>query len=99
MSVDRLRFTVRGLMIASALVAIQLAAWGFILRGRLVLLLPVLVGFYVCGIITGFVAEGKARKPLEGFFLGVLFGPLGILFELVLPGRIPPPPGGWRSRV
>lgn len=37
-----------------------------------------------CGLIAGSIASNKGQKFFNGFLLGFLFGPLGILFSLFL---------------
>ncbi|HEX9949502.1 MAG TPA: zinc ribbon domain-containing protein [Thermodesulfobacteriota bacterium] len=38
---------------------------------------------FVCGIITGVIADHKGRSGGGWFFIGLIFGPLGILFVLL----------------
>jgi hypothetical protein len=40
------------------------------------------------GILSSWLAGGRGRSSLEGFLLGLLLGPLGLIIELILP-RIP----------
>ena len=44
-----------------------------------------LIGLPVCGMIGLRVANRKLREPAEGFLLGILLGPLGVLSEATLP--------------
>tara|TARA_B100001996_G_C18654647_1_gene590738 strand:- start:1139 stop:1309 length:171 start_codon:yes stop_codon:yes gene_type:complete len=41
----------------------------------------------IFGAIGAYLAERKGRNHYEGFMLGLLFGLLGILIELLLPSR------------
>jgi hypothetical protein len=44
-----------------------------------------------CAVLGAWVGIQKDRSPLEGATLGFLFGPLGVLIELLLPtGRYAP---------
>jgi hypothetical protein len=44
-----------------------------------------------CSVLGAWVGIQKDRSPLEGATLGFLFGPLGVLIELLLPtGRYAP---------
>ena len=54
----------------------------------------------IFGGLTAWIAAQKSRSALEGFALGFLFGPFGVLVEVFLPmraqlpgGSIPGPPG------
>jgi hypothetical protein len=50
-----------------------------------------LVIWLVCGGIGSYVAGEKRRSGAEGFWLGFLLGPLGILIEAMLPTITPKP--------
>jgi hypothetical protein len=52
-----------------------------------ILIPTVLVGLPLCGMLGLWVAERKLREPIEGFFLGLLLGPLGVLIEAALPDQ------------
>lgn len=39
----------------------------------------------ICGVLGRFVATQKGRPSTEGFMLGLLFGPFGVLIEGLLP--------------
>ncbi|MGE4196031.1 MAG: hypothetical protein AB7G11_02760 [Phycisphaerales bacterium] len=56
------------------------------------------VAIAFCLVILGpfglFVAAAKRRSKLEGFLLGLLFGPFGILIEALLPNGERPAPAG-----
>ena len=54
----------------------------------MVLLILLVVGV-VFGFLGVFVATQKRRSDAEGFFLGFLFGPLGVLIEALLPADSP----------
>ena len=41
--------------------------------------------WFVCGVISAFIADGKGRSGCSWFFVGVLLGPLGIILALVMP--------------
>jgi hypothetical protein len=43
------------------------------------------------GGLGGWVATQKQRSALEGLVLGLLFGPLGVLVEALLPQRVEQP--------
>lgn len=50
------------------------------------MLLWLIVWVAVFGLLTGWVAETKNRNPWDGFLLGALLGPLGLLaFGLTSP--------------
>ena len=44
------------------------------------------IGF-IFGAIGAFIAEKKGRSHYEGFFLGFLFGLLGVIAEMFLPKK------------
>jgi hypothetical protein len=52
--------------------------------------LGVIAVMLIFGAFGRYVAAEKNRDPGEGFLLGLLFGPLGVLVEACLP-NIPPP--------
>jgi len=56
-------------------------------------LLAAILVFAASGAGGILLADYKLRPPLEGFFLGLLLGPLGILIEAALPdlGAYPRP--------
>lgn len=43
------------------------------------------VGWLLMGVFGGWVASQKNRSGGEGFALGLLFGPFGVLIEALLP--------------
>ena len=43
------------------------------------------VSMLVCGVLGSWVAAEKRRDTSEGFWLGFLLGPFGVLVELLLP--------------
>jgi hypothetical protein len=45
----------------------------------------------VFGFLCSWIAGGRGRSSIEGFVLGFLFGPVGMIVELVLP-RVPDRP-------
>ena len=59
--------------------------------------LLVLAGSAIASAFLGaFVAAAKARSRAEGFFLGLILGPFGLLIEALLPtlrseGSLRPP--------
>lgn len=56
-------------------------------RGHFVIfLIAVVVGFAFCGLIGAVLAAEKGRA-LAGFWLGFLFGPIGIVIALLLASR------------
>jgi len=44
-----------------------------------------MIVWLVFACLGAWVASQKRREPVEGFFLGLLFGPFGCLIEAVLP--------------
>jgi hypothetical protein len=48
-------------------------------------LIVAFIALLVFGLFGAWVAEEKGRSGIEGFFLGLLFGPLGVLVEALLP--------------
>lgn len=48
-------------------------------------LLPVALILLAHGALGSWVASQKRRSALEGAILGLLFGPLGVLVEALLP--------------
>ncbi len=48
----------------------------------LVILIPIWI---VMGAFGIFVAMAKNRSPMEGFMLGILFGPFGVLIAALMP--------------
>ncbi len=55
-------------------------------------LIAVVVVWLVMGIFGAWIASQKNRSIREGFWLGLLFGPLGVVVEALLPGGNPPEP-------
>lgn len=49
-----------------------------------IFLLPLL---FITGIIGIFIAQAKNRGGVEGFALGLLLGPFGLLIEVLLPTK------------
>jgi hypothetical protein len=49
----------------------------------------------VCGLLGRWVAFQCGRETSEGFWLGFLFGPLGVVLEALLPHR---EYDEWRSK-
>jgi hypothetical protein len=45
------------------------------------------VVWFVCGCLGAWVARQKGRGGDEGFYLGFLFGPFGVLIEALLPNK------------
>ncbi len=46
-----------------------------------------LIAWFAFGCFASWVASQKERSLLEGFILGALFGPLGVLVEALLPSQ------------
>lgn len=46
-----------------------------------------LVGLFIMGIIGVVVARAKNRSDAEGFWFGLLLGPLGLVIVALLPSR------------
>jgi hypothetical protein len=38
----------------------------------------------ICGVIAGAIASGNGRSFAAWFFLGILFGPLGVIGALIV---------------
>jgi hypothetical protein len=38
-----------------------------------------------------YISGAKGRQPLEGFFLGLIFGPVGLIVAVLMP-TLPPRP-------
>ena len=57
------------------------------------MILFLLIAFWVAsGILGAWVAGQKGREPIEGFVLGLFFGPIGAVIEALLPmGKWRPP--------
>ena len=53
------------------------------------IVLAFIVGLIILGILGAWVSAQKNRDGLEGFLLGCLFGPLGVLIAALLP-TLPP---------
>jgi len=51
-----------------------------------------LLFWLMMGALASWIASQKGRSGVEGFVLGVLFGPLGVIVEAVLPSPISLPP-------
>jgi hypothetical protein len=47
--------------------------------------LALAAGLGVLGALGAWIAKQKRRGPIEGFILGFLFGPLGVVIEALLP--------------
>jgi hypothetical protein len=45
----------------------------------------ILTWLFLCGPLGGWVAGQKGRSGAEGFALGFVFGPFGVLVEALLP--------------
>lgn len=52
----------------------------------------------VCAFIGRWVAYQCGRRQKEGFWLGLLLGPFGVLIELLLP-KFPKPSDAERQRL
>jgi hypothetical protein len=57
---------------------------------------------FLCALQGGigcFICQAKNRPGYEGFLLGALLGPIGLIIVLCLPKLAPPPvgapPAGW----
>ncbi len=55
--------------------------------------------FALCSAIAGCIAYHKRRSPLEGVFLGLLLGPIGVALEcrLAYVQRPPVDKNAWNS--
>jgi len=47
-----------------------------------------LAAMVACAVLGAWVAAQKARGAAEGFLLGLLFGPFGVLIEALLPAPV-----------
>jgi hypothetical protein len=54
--------------------------------------LTILAVWLALAVLSAWVAGQKHRSEGEGFVLGALFGPLGVLVEALLPAGTPPSP-------
>jgi hypothetical protein len=61
-------------------------------------IVAVIVVSAVSGAVGLWLADYKLRSPLEGFLLGLLLGPLGILIEAALPDLREDPQPGLRAK-
>lgn len=48
-------------------------------------MIVLLIFWLIMSVFGVWVAGQKNRKPSEGFLLGFLFGPFGVLIEALLP--------------
>ena len=46
-------------------------------------------GLPLCGLVGLWIAARKLRSSAEGFFLGFLLGPVGVIIEAALPDEWP----------
>lgn len=53
-----------------------------------------LVGWFVLSTFSAWVASQKGRSVFEGFVVGMMFGPLGVLVEAMLPSKVRPQSSG-----
>ena len=51
----------------------------------MVLLVTIGIGAVICGGIGAYVAAQKRRAAAEGFLLGLILGPLGVVVAALLP--------------
>ena len=49
------------------------------------LILAIVVGLSLGGALGMKIADYKRRSPAEGFFLGFMLGPIGVIIEAALP--------------
>jgi len=58
-------------------------------------------GFVLRAFISAWLADRKARHSIEGFLLGLLLGPIGLIIEALLRAWKPPDPPrlieDWKS--
>jgi hypothetical protein len=54
-----------------------------------VLTLALVFGFPLCGLLGLWIAARKLRSSAEGFFLGLVLGPVGVMIEAALPDEWP----------
>jgi uncharacterized membrane protein YeaQ/YmgE (transglycosylase-associated protein family) len=45
----------------------------------------IVIGLPLCGVLGMKIADHKLRSPAEGFFLGFMLGPVGVIIEAALP--------------
>ena len=53
------------------------------------LTLAFLFGLPLCGLLGLWIAARKLRSSAEGFFLGFVLGPVGVMIEAALPDEWP----------
>jgi hypothetical protein len=53
------------------------------------LALAFVFGFPLCGLLGLWIAARKLRSSAEGFFLGFVLGPVGVMIEAALPDEWP----------
>jgi hypothetical protein len=53
------------------------------------LALAFVFGLPLCGLLGLWIAARKQRSSAEGFFLGFLLGPVGVMIESALPDEWP----------
>jgi hypothetical protein len=53
------------------------------------LALTFVLGFPQCGLLRLWIAARKLRSSTEGFFLGFVLGPVGVIIEVALPDEWP----------
>lgn len=56
-----------------------------------------IVVWIAMGCLAAWIAAQKKRAPVEGFLLGLVFGPLGVIVEALLPSQHVPIPGRHAS--
>jgi hypothetical protein len=53
------------------------------------LAIALVLGLPLCGLLGLWIAARKQRSSAEGFFLGFLLGPVGVIIEAALPDEWP----------
>jgi hypothetical protein len=89
-------------LVASLAMSLELLVFGwnetllrfesFIVLGLIyfpLLALAFVFGFPLCGLLGLWIAARKLRSSAEGFFLGFVLGPVGVILEAALPDEWP----------
>jgi hypothetical protein len=79
-NVPRFRFQIRHFMIFVAAAALMIAALRFDEQNTCTPLSPVLAGSYLCMWLSGWGAHARGRRVRTGVLVGLLLGPLGVIW-------------------
>jgi len=61
--------------------------------------MAIIISWILFGVAAAIAASNKGRDGFRWFFLGVLFGPFGLLFALLLKPLAEPAPAGARTNA